>query len=75
VRERIGPVAAFKDAPCRRAPAQDPLGQDPARHHAQIADGRTGQVPATIDDPAILPEIAEALAAIGYAHPAEEGVA
>ena len=32
VRDRIGPVAAFKSAARRRPPAEDPLGQDPARH-------------------------------------------
>jgi len=34
---------------------------------AQIADGEEPKVPATIDDPAILDEIATALRAIGYA--------
>jgi propionyl-CoA synthetase len=33
----------------------------------KIADGQEYKVPATIDDPAILPEIAEALQGIGYA--------
>ena len=32
VRDKIGPVAAFKLALVVAAPAQDPLGQDPARH-------------------------------------------
>ncbi len=32
----------------------------------KIADGEDWQMPATIDDPAILDEIAEALARIGY---------
>ena len=32
VRDKIGPVAAFKIGPRRRPPAEDPLGQDPARH-------------------------------------------
>jgi propionyl-CoA synthetase len=35
----------------------------------KIADGQEYKMPATIDDPAILPEIAEALAAVGYAAP------
>ena len=34
VREEIGPVAAFKLAMTVGAPAEDALGQDPARHHA-----------------------------------------
>jgi propionyl-CoA synthetase len=32
-----------------------------------IADGESYNTPATIDDPAILPEIAEVLKEIGYA--------
>jgi propionyl-CoA synthetase len=32
----------------------------------KIADGEAYRVPATIDDPAILDEISEALAQIGY---------
>ena len=35
----------------------------------KIADGQDYKMPATIDDPAILPEIAEALATVGYAAP------
>jgi acyl-CoA synthetase (AMP-forming)/AMP-acid ligase II len=36
VRDKIGPVAAFKTAPSSSTPpAQDALRQDPARHHAQ----------------------------------------
>jgi propionyl-CoA synthetase len=33
---------------------------------ASIADGKDYKMPATIDDPAILDEIAESLKAIGY---------
>ncbi len=32
----------------------------------KMADGETYQIPATIDDPAILTEIAEALSTLGY---------
>ena len=35
VREKIGPVAAFKLAITVAAPAEDALGQDPARHHEE----------------------------------------
>ena len=34
VRDEIGPVAAFKTVMTVQAPAEDALGQDPARHHA-----------------------------------------
>ncbi len=33
----------------------------------QIADGEPYKTPATIDDPAVLPEISDALKAMGYA--------
>ena len=35
MRDEIGPVAAFKPVIVGQAPAQDPLRQDPARHHAE----------------------------------------
>ncbi len=35
IRDQIGPIACFKETSGRRAAAQDPLRQDPARHHAQ----------------------------------------
>jgi propionyl-CoA synthetase len=38
----------------------------------KIADGQDYKMPATIDDPAILGEIAESLRAIGYAHHHEQ---
>ncbi|HSQ06500.1 MAG TPA: hypothetical protein VLM84_02200, partial [Chromatiaceae bacterium] len=34
----------------------------------RIADGQEYTMPATIDDPAILDEITQALEAVGYAH-------
>ena len=64
--QRIGPVASFKSRARRRAPAEDPLRQDPARHDARVSPtARTYRMPATIDDPAILDEIGEALARAG----------
>ena len=60
----------LQDRDRRRPAAEDPLGQDPARRHGAIADGRDWKAPATIDDPAILAEIGEGLARIGYGHSA-----
>ncbi len=40
VRERVGPVASFKDARIVPATAQDTLGQDPARHHPRARGWR-----------------------------------
>ena len=42
VRDRIGPVAAFKSRRRRRSPAEDEVGEDPARDHAP--DRRRGAV-------------------------------
>jgi propionyl-CoA synthetase len=58
VRDKIGPVAAFKTVMAVKRLAQDPLGQDPARDHAlHCRRARPWKMPATIDDPAILDEI------------------
>jgi propionyl-CoA synthetase len=40
----------------------------------RIADGEAYTTPATIDDPAILDEMGEALRTIGYAQPTEDPV-
>ncbi len=67
VRDQIGPVADFKTAVVVETAAQDPFRQDPARHDAEDRRWPGVPTPATIDDPAILEEIASALASIGYA--------
>ena len=43
IREQIGAGGRLQNGPDRAAAAQDALRQDPARDHAQIADGRTGK--------------------------------
>ncbi|WP_102109919.1 propionyl-CoA synthetase [Oceaniglobus roseus] len=71
VRDQIGPVAAFRL--CRvvdRLP-KTRSGKILRRTMASIADGQEFKLPATIDDPAILDEIREALSGIGY--PKAEG--
>ena len=63
VRERIGPVAAFRTLiPVPRLP-KTRSGKTLRATIAGIADGADVKVPATIDDPAILDEIREAYAA------------
>jgi hypothetical protein len=58
VREKIGPVAAFKDANGRGAPARRrAAARSCAPPCAKIADAEPYTVPPTIDDPAILDEI------------------
>ena len=66
VRERIGPVAAFRDAVVVPRLPKTRSGKTLRATMAAVADGGDWSVPATIDDPAILDEIAAALARIGY---------
>ncbi len=65
VREKIGPVAAFKIAiPVKRLP-KTRSGKILRGTMQKIADGIDYKIPATIDDPAILDEITEVLKARG----------
>jgi len=66
VRERIGPVASFRAALIVKRLPKTRSGKILRGTMKQIADGREHRVPATIDDPEILPEIAGALRALGY---------
>jgi len=66
VRERIGPVAAFKLACVVSRLPKTRSGKILRATMVKIADGEDFKLPATIDDPAILDEIAEALKALGY---------
>ncbi|MFN3953552.1 MAG: propionyl-CoA synthetase [Pararhodobacter sp.] len=66
MRERIGPVAAFKLAVVVERLPKTRSGKILRATMAQIADGAEVKVPATIDDPAILDEIATALESLGY---------
>ncbi len=67
VRERIGPVAAFKTATVVKRLPKTRSGKILRGTMKKIADGAPYRMPATIDDPAILDEITEALRANGYA--------
>jgi propionyl-CoA synthetase len=67
VRERIGPVAAFKQARVVKRLPKTRSGKILRGTMKKIADGEPYKAPATIDDPEILAEIGEALTAIGYA--------
>ncbi len=62
VREQIGPVAAFKDARVVARLPKTRSGKILRGTIRKIADGEAYAAPATIDDPAILTEIAEVLA-------------
>ena len=61
VRERIGPVAAFKQAIVVKRLPKTRSGKILRSTMQKIADHREYRVPATIDDPAILDEIAHEL--------------
>ena len=63
VREKIGPVAAFKMAICVKRLPKTRSGKILRGTMQKIADREEWKMPATIDDPAILDEIAEVLAA------------
>jgi propionyl-CoA synthetase len=67
VRDRIGPVAAFKSAVVVARLPKTRSGKILRGTMQKIADSQTYSVPATIDDPAILGEIGEALKPAGYA--------
>jgi propionyl-CoA synthetase len=67
VRERIGPVAAFKTATVVPRLPKTRSGKILRGTMRRIADDEPYTLPATIDDPAILGEIAEALQGVGYA--------
>jgi len=69
VRDRIGPVAAFRTATVVKRLPKTRSGKILRGTMQKIADGQDYKTPATIDDPAILPEIAEALGGVGYAAP------
>ena len=67
VRERIGPVAAFKTATVVKRLPKTRSGKILRGTIQKIADNKEYKVPATIDDPAILSEMEDALKGIGYA--------
>ena len=67
VRERIGPVAAFKQACIVPHLPKTRSGKILRGTMRKIADSQTYGVPPTIDDPAILDEIRAALVELGYA--------
>ena len=67
VRDQIGPVAAFKLAVVVDRLPKTRSGKILRGTMQKIADAEDYKMPATIDDPAILGEISEALGRIGYA--------
>jgi propionyl-CoA synthetase len=66
VRDRIGPVAAFRTSTVVKRLPKTRSGKILRSTMQKIADGESFRTPATIDDPAILSEIGEALRGVGY---------
>ncbi|HHZ67450.1 MAG: Acetyl-coenzyme A synthetase [Alphaproteobacteria bacterium MarineAlpha9_Bin5] len=66
VRDKIGPVASFKTAIVVKRLPKTRSGKILRGTMQKIADNEDYRMPATIDDPDILEEIAEALATVGY---------
>ncbi|NBE99726.1 propionyl-CoA synthetase [Nonomuraea sp. KC401] len=64
VRERVGPVAAFRRAVVVARLPKTRSGKILRATMRDIADGRPYTAPSTIEDPAALPEIAQALKGI-----------
>ncbi|MDB5985849.1 MAG: propionyl-CoA synthetase [Nevskia sp.] len=69
VREQIGAVAAFKQATIVARLPKTRSGKVLRATMRAIADGRSYNAPATIDDPNILPEISQALEKLGLTKP------
>ncbi|MDA0306863.1 MAG: propionyl-CoA synthetase [Proteobacteria bacterium] len=67
VRDRIGPVAAFRQAIIVDRLPKTRSGKILRSTMQKIADNEEFKLPATIDDPVILDEIREALEGVGYA--------
>ena len=67
VRDKIGPVAAFKLCTVVDRLPKTRSGKILRATMVKIADSEAFKMPATIDDPAILDEIKEALKPMGYA--------
>ncbi len=66
VRERIGPVASFKVVVVVKGLPKTRSGKILRGTMKSIADGTRYRLPATIEDPAVLEEITESFAALGY---------
>jgi propionyl-CoA synthetase len=67
VRQKIGPVAAFKTAVVVPALPKTRSGKILRVTMQKIADGKDYEMPATIDDSSTLTELAKALSQVGYA--------
>jgi propionyl-CoA synthetase len=68
IREKIGPIACFNEATVVGRLPKTRSGKILRGTMRKIADGEPYTMPSTIDDPAVLGEIEDALRKVGYAH-------
>ena len=68
IRDKVGPVASFKCSVVVKRLPKTRSGKIVRGTIKRIAEGTPYTVPATIDDPATLDEIAADLAMVGYPH-------
>ena len=68
VREKVGPVAVFKNAVVVSRLPKTRSGKILRGTMRNIADSQEYKVPATIEDPVVLDEIETALHTIGYSN-------
>ncbi|HEX9137155.1 MAG TPA: propionyl-CoA synthetase, partial [Nitrospirota bacterium] len=67
IRENIGPIASYKETCVVKRLPKTRSGKILRGTMRKIADGEPYTVPSTIDDPATLTEIEDALKHVGYA--------
>jgi propionyl-CoA synthetase len=68
IRENIGPIASYKETCVVKRLPKTRSGKILRGTMRKIADGEPYTAPSTIDDPATLGEIEDAMKRIGYAH-------
>jgi len=72
IRDNIGPIAAYKETCLVKRLPKTRSGKILRGTMRKIADGEPYTIPSTIDDPAILGEIEDALKIVGYARGHEQ---
>lgn len=68
IRSTIGPIASYKETCVVKRLPKTRSGKILRGTMRKIADGEDYSMPSTIDDPATLDEIEEALKKVGYVH-------
>jgi propionyl-CoA synthetase len=72
IREMIGPIAGYKETCVVKRLPKTRSGKILRGTMRKIADGEPYAIPSTIDDPATLGEIEDALRMVGYAHKVQQ---